>query len=368
MNIEATFTFFKILERDYLSFIYLGDFNDDITAKILRLCENNISKIQQGKKVKKKVFVLLVECFQNILQHAHKPDVVHRTNNRPRMFMTRNIGPSFYITSTNLIDNQKVDSLKEKMEDLNKLSPVQLSALYRDLLSDTGPQKGGNRMGLLEMARKSGHKLEYDFEFVNYYLSLFYILLTLRNKMTLPEAHEESGVSIHDSKRVHQLMQDHGILLVHKGDFSQETILPVLGIVESSFDKGEGTGKRKKIIYLLIELLQNISKHARDEGGQHEGILILGRQNEQFVILTGNLIENKEVENLKKQLDTINSLSRDKMSDFFKKKMLSRKHEIQKGGAGLGLIDIGRFSKGKLVYEFKPVDNASHFFSLKTVL
>ena len=54
--------------------------------------------------------------------------------------------------------------LKENLEKINNLDPDKIREVYRAMLQDSNiGHKGGAGLGLMEMARKTGNKLDYDF-------------------------------------------------------------------------------------------------------------------------------------------------------------------------------------------------------------
>jgi hypothetical protein len=64
-------------------------------------------------------------------------------------------------------------------------------------------------------------------------------------------------------------------------------------------------------------------------------------------------------------IDNINSLNQDELKQLHKEKM--RETAISdKGGAGLGFIDIARKTGNQLEYHFEPIDEKNSFFLLKT--
>jgi hypothetical protein len=85
----------------------------------------------------------------------------------------------YSITTGNLIENGKVDDLKNKLELINENDKTGLKELFRNSLSDQDikSESTGN-MGLIDMARKSGSKLVYQFEQVNELYS--YYTLTVK--------------------------------------------------------------------------------------------------------------------------------------------------------------------------------------------
>jgi len=92
-------------------------------------------------------------------------------------------------------------------------------------------------------------------------------------------------------------------------------------------------------------------------------IFMIGRNDKGYNIVTGNYILTERVESLRSKIDHVNSLDRDGLKTLYKE-VLNNDERSQKGGGGLGIIDIARKSGQNLVYDFMEVDNKYSFFSL----
>ncbi len=67
----------------------------------------------------------------------------------------------------------------------------------------------------------------------------------------------------------------------------------------------------------------------------------------------------------KKKLEHINTLDKEGLKGYYKE--LIKSSEISdKGGAGLGFVDIARKSGQKLEFDFEKVNEEYSFFSFKT--
>jgi hypothetical protein len=67
---------------------------------------------------------------------------------------------------------------------------------------------------------------------------------------------------------------------------------------------------------------------------------------------------------LRNWLDQINAVSKDELRELYKK-ILNNEQFSEKGGGGLGFIDIARKSGQKLNYSFKAVNDNVSFFSFQ---
>jgi len=363
MDLYTIYSYYKKLYTDNLSFIYLGVFDDTFTDKLIGLSEYNIDSIDQVSKVKKKVSFLMAENFQNIIRHGE--DTTKKAS-----FLTRNIGKIFYITSGNLIDNKQVAALKLKLNKINSLDKDELKALYLDILSNEEfSNKGGAGLGLIEMARKSGQKLEFEFEKVNDKFSLFYLQIKLQGKDSGEQVEQQKHVPLNINKEFSSEMSLKNVFFIFKGALSQDTIMPLLAVIEENLaDQLKYLKVVQKVYLTLAEILQNISKHSQKTNGFKDGLFVIGREGEQCNIGAGNCIENDKVDYLKTQLKYINNLNKQALNELYKKKLKEGKYS-SKSGAELGLIDIARKSSdGKILYNFKSIDEKTSFYSLNVVI
>jgi len=77
-------------------------------------------------------------------------------------------GNTYIVSTGNLIANEKIDQLKDKLERINSLDKEGLKELFTSsLYHQTGTTESTGNMGLIDMARKSGKKLIYRFEKIN---------------------------------------------------------------------------------------------------------------------------------------------------------------------------------------------------------
>ncbi len=369
MNINSTFWFFDRIKEDNLCLLYNGDFSDEITNKLIELSEYNINTIDSLSKMKKKASFLMAECFQNIVRHGESLDgEMHATANEG-FFLTKNWQDIYYITSGNLIETPKIANLQRQLEKVNSLDKDELKALYREVLENEEiSDKGGAGLGLIEMARKSGQKLEYVFKDFNSKYSLFYNQILLKSTLEeKPSCKNCVSFEIDEAIHYHQRMIEEGILVIHKGDFSQDAIFPVLKIIEENLQREKKDAvSKKKIFHILVELLQNISRHCVKVGDKKEGIFMIGKTDHYFVINTGNLIANQKVDELKERIDLINSLNGKELKDFYLSRLRDR-NMPNNGGAGIGLIDIARRLISPLNYSIQKIDDKKSFLSFNVI-
>ena len=171
---------------------------------------------------------------------------------------------------------------------------------------------------------------------------------------------------IHD---LHHTMMAQKLILVYQGDFTQESTKSILAMAERNLDSsGEESSIKRKVFNVMVEALQNIVKHADElvdgEIRSHAAIFLIGKETDRYSIMSGNPIRKSNVAGLKSKLDQINSLDKDGLKDLYKE-IIKNTTISDKGGAGLGFVDMARKSGEKLEFSFPELNAEYCFFCLK---
>lgn len=343
----------------------MGNFDDEL---IQALTESNNKSITESKTLIKNISHIASECFQNIINHADKPELINRTNNKPSMFIVRNIGDNYAIGSTNLIDNTKKDRFASTLKSINTLDESELKkSYYNSLPKDNSGDKKNSGFGLISIAHKSRKSLKYDFEFLNYFLSLFHfqVLLKGNNKGDEDFVYFDESENFESSKMLYKKIVEDNILILRKGDFSQQAILPLLDLIESNISaNSKWHGIKKKTIYILIELLQNISKHGKEINGKKDGIFIITKNDNHLTAITGNIIDNNDTENLENHLNQLVEMNDEQLRESYNEILLKQDATTTTKSVGLGFIEIMKFGTKKLSYNFIKLNENDSFFSV----
>jgi len=171
---------------------------------------------------------------------------------------------------------------------------------------------------------------------------------------------------------LHKTMLSKSLILVYEGEFTQEITKSVLAMAERNMDSvGEESSVKRKVFNVMVECLQNIVKHSDEVVDQDitkkKAIFMIGKENDYYIITSGNPIFNENVATLREKLERINSLDKDGLKTLYKD-IIKGTELSEKGGAGLGFVDMARKSGQKLEYDFQEIDDKYAFFSLKTII
>ncbi|MFN8254772.1 MAG: SiaB family protein kinase [Bacteroidales bacterium] len=365
--LKITYDLFQRVENGDFEYIYRGSFTQTLTRKILSLAESNLQKLVDKSSLQNRIYFIMVEGLQNVTRH--QDDVTGDTGDYSGIFAIQKKGSRYLITTGNLIVNSKVDSLKQRLERVNSLDREELKKLHREILS-TGElsDKGGAGLGLIEMARRSGNKLLFDFEYVDLYWSYFYLQTEIPSRQEQGFEVEPETIdndSIKNIKSLNHLLSKKDILLNFNGNFNQNNILSLLSIIKGQMSMSSAA---KKVYYIMVEMLQNISKHGDNQEEFLEGnsgIFYLSQTDEEFILTSGNYVKNSKVEGFKQRLEFINELSEEELNDYFNKILLDQS-AVDPQKTGLGFIDIRLKCHRKLAFDFTEITDELTFFTLQT--
>ncbi len=161
----------------------------------------------------------------------------------------------------------------------------------------------------------------------------------------------------------HQLMEDNSVRLSYSGEFSPDLITVLLLMAKSNIG---GRSIMKKVYNIMIESLENLTKHAlKDKEDKYPAMFLLGKDDDYYYLATGNKIENEEVKPLEDKLVKANSLEKEGLRNWYNEILMSESNLNTKGGAGLGIIDMAIKSGNKFEFNFEKIDNSNSFFTLK---
>ncbi len=163
-------------------------------------------------------------------------------------------------------------------------------------------------------------------------------------------------------------MEKNNVLLSFKGAINDDLVAAITSLIEKKMEfKNETPKVKKKVFNILVECLQNLYHHNadlnKDENTDMSVVVMIAKNVEGYSIVTGNLIDDVKVDSFKSKLEEINSLDKQGLKELYKTVLTEGKFS-EAGGAGLGLIDIGRKSGEPLEYGFIPFNDNYSFFSL----
>ncbi|MBN2166269.1 MAG: SiaB family protein kinase [Marinilabiliaceae bacterium] len=146
---------------------FQGDVTSEVISGLLNTIELDLDTLCVDRlKLKKKVYHVFVECLQNLFHHSDVPplDSNYGTIKKFGSIILAKEGAFFRITTGNFVIKEKQRLLKDRIDQLNSLTDDEIKILYRDILkNESFSKKGGGGLGMLDIVRKTGNKLDYFF-------------------------------------------------------------------------------------------------------------------------------------------------------------------------------------------------------------
>lgn len=171
---ENIHEFYNKMEESNIMLSFKGEVTSDLLTSILQIMESKMEYLEEPPKIKKKVYNILVECLQNLYHHLDNDDPITKVHEKSALFMIRKMDGEYSIMTGNYIMSGNVGKLKERIDRVNDMDRDQLKKYYKEVLNDGEMSaKGGGGLGMIDIARKSGTKLEYNFAPIDDQFSFF---------------------------------------------------------------------------------------------------------------------------------------------------------------------------------------------------
>ncbi len=149
--------------KDKVIINHYGTITTPVIDAILESMEESLHITQLQNSVRKKIFNVFVECLQNLYHHvdnAPTGESVAGIANFGIIILTQDeLG--FKITTGNYLKQDRVELIRGRINQLNALTEEEVKSLYLEILVFEGhTKKGGAGLGMLDILRKSGSRLD----------------------------------------------------------------------------------------------------------------------------------------------------------------------------------------------------------------
>lgn len=168
MSLSSIYGLYKTMEQENILLSFKGVVTSDLMTSILQIMESKMAYLEESPKTRKKVFNVLVECLQNLYHHIEGTEIdflpeTDLLDSKSAVFLIAKENGYFHIRTGNYIDKNSAESLAQKLETINSMDKDALKAHYQEMLNMGNiSEKGTAGLGLIDIARKSGNKLEYE--------------------------------------------------------------------------------------------------------------------------------------------------------------------------------------------------------------
>lgn len=160
---EYAYDLYQDLPTKEVNLVYVGAITNEVTRNFTIMTEENLLRHDEAPPVQRKVFNVMVETMQNISRHA---DLVTSDPGELRrgVVIISHSDKAYSVVTGNLVRSHKVEALKARLDNINTMDRPQLMAAYKKQITEGEiSEAGGAGLGFLDVAKKSGQKIEYRF-------------------------------------------------------------------------------------------------------------------------------------------------------------------------------------------------------------
>ncbi len=155
------------------------------------------------------------------------------------------------------------------------------------------------------------------------------------------------------------------INLVYVGGVTPDITRNFIAMTEDSLVRHEENYVvQRRVFNVMVECIQNISRHAdilpSDPEDVRRGIVFVSHNDENYNVVTGNIIKKEKVQPLKDRLNNVNSMDKTQLTQAYKKQ-IQEGQISESGGAGLGFLDIAKKCGNKIDYRFLPLSDLEDY-------
>lgn len=354
----------KKLLSEHLMFAYRGQVTGDNSVALLTLLEKEMELSAFSLLGRKRLFMFVLENLQNITRHGSAA-----SEEVTSLVVYTKTEDGYNVSTGNALKTKEVRGLRENLEKINNLDPDKIREVYRAMLQDSNiGHKGGAGLGLIEMARKTGNKLEYDFLPVDKTYSYFILSKTVDAGglgINLPGPGTPfSGQKIANLER---MMKANSIYFLWAGLMSHAISKELLNFSETTMLEAElEHNLHKRVFATLIELLQNVTQHSPGfEAERQYGapLAMIRKTPSSYIITSGNLIRTSDTEHLRQKLDMVNNYDEEGLKKLLKVALIGQDMSQLSTGY-MGLLEMARRSGHKLQYTFEEVNEEYSYYVL----
>jgi len=176
----------KLLSEHNISIIYNGPLWAEGIDGLAEFLQKRLNMDDMPLSESQAVFSVFVEQMNNMLMYSAEKEKRELSEKGPAetssgIFVLGRQEKSYYVQTGNVVKNDSVAFLKERIDHLNTLDKKELRQLYKEQMKseNDNPESKGAGLGLTEIARRATSKIEYEFTPYGEGLSYFTMYVTV---------------------------------------------------------------------------------------------------------------------------------------------------------------------------------------------
>ena len=176
-------------------------------------------------------------------------------------------------------------------------------------------------------------------------------------------------------QRFYHQLQNKGIIFSFSGPISQSLLEGIGHTLKQKMTLEEtSTNIIQNVFSIFVELMQNIINYSaqrvtaiESESEISYGVLIVGKKEDHFYIISGNYIQKEQEALLREKLSKIRSMNQKELKQYYKQQRREHIDEASKG-AGLGFIEMARKASQPIDFEIARMESGYSFFVVEAMI
>lgn len=293
------------------------------------------------RTLRNKVGFVMVESYQNIIRHRTRLSPELEKNAGRSMFLIRQHELSFEVVAVNAVPNKEAGPLKALLANVSDLGPEQLKRMFlTGLQNESTSTRGGAGLGLIEMARRSGHDLVHHMVPVGADHQR-YALRVFIGTDELPR------ITDGQIDELHAFVAAEDILLLSKGRCTDELHRTVMEMISKDLeDAGQRVITWTKCYEGANELMSAVGKPGGD------ALFVIGRKEQGNTLVFGFDMDPSDALELEKAIHAVNGLSDAQLQE--RQDALLSEHGSNRDIRFSGLVDLARCKAAPIQFSRTP--------------
>ena len=165
MKENALYSYYQSMNREGVVLYFNGPISQSVVESIGEMMRRKMACEEEGMQTARKVFAVLVEQMQNIINYsvdACRSEAEGNLGMGQIMVGRREEG--FFVSCGNAVDREMEARIRGMIDAVNGMDREELKAYYRrQRRAEPDEMSRGAGLGFIEMARKASRPLDYRF-------------------------------------------------------------------------------------------------------------------------------------------------------------------------------------------------------------
>jgi len=169
-DLDYVAKFHDHLDRAQIMLAYDGVLSYEIVEAFISRLKQDIEAIEVPKKERKRFFSIVVECIQNLSKHGN----IAELKDTNFLVIVEKENETLKISTGNVVKAESEETIQQWINYVNTKNEEELKTLYKNGVKNNKlSERGEASLGLIDIARKSSKKLQYEFKKIDEKSSYF---------------------------------------------------------------------------------------------------------------------------------------------------------------------------------------------------